>query len=369
MRKGFVIFVSQVQAILFLTHLLLYVTWAAFWPFSDSQALFALRLGIALLSVSFVTASLLAFRYRNILVRIYYTLAAIWLGALTYCVLACAACWLAYLIIWTAGLRIDTATIADITFGAAGLVAIYGVMNASWIRVKRVTVRLPNLPEAWRGRMAALVSDTHLGPIRNERFASKVVSLLLRTKPDVVFLAGDLYDGTAADIQRLAQPWSLLSAPLGSYYVTGNHEEFSTRGEYCDAIRGAGIRVLDNEKIVVDGVQIIGVHYRESANPRAFQSILERAALRSDAPSILLTHTPSRLGTAAEAGISLQLSGHTHHGQFFPYTWITERIYGKYVYGLERFRDTQIYVSCGAGTWGPPLRVGTNPEIALIRFE
>src|SRR5262249_2792021 len=143
----------------------------------------------------------------------------------------------------------------------------------------------------------------------------------------VIFITGDLYDGAAADIARLAEPWAKISPPLGAFFVAGNHEEFSDHAKYLNAIGRAGVRVLNNEKVVVDGLQIVGVHYRDSTNSGRLGSILQNARLDTKAASVLLTHAPDRPHVAAEAGISLQLSGHTHRGQFFPFTWIVSRLY------------------------------------------
>ena len=111
------------------------------------------------------------------------------------------------------------------------------------------------------------------------------------------------------------------------------------------------------------------MHFRDSTNDDRYRGILREAGLDRGRPSILLTHAPDRVKISQEEGISLQLSGHTHGGQFFPFTWITSRLYGKFVYGLQRLGDLLVYTSYGAGTWGPPLRVGTRPEIVLIQFE
>jgi predicted MPP superfamily phosphohydrolase len=243
------------------------------------------------------------------------------------------------------------------------------MVNAAWARVVRVTVKLPNLPEAWRGRTAAVVSDLHLGHVRNTWFLRRILRKLSQLRPDVLFIPGDMYDGTTANLEELAKPWPEFSAPLGAYFSTGNHEQFFSPSKYLDAVRQSGIRVLENEKIVIDGLQIVGVHDRDSGNAERFRSILRQAALDRNVASILLVHNPNHLPIAAEAGISLQLSGHTHRGQFFPFTGIVSRIYGKFAYGLNRFGDLLVYTSCGAGTWGPPMRLGSNPEIVLIHFE
>jgi predicted MPP superfamily phosphohydrolase len=196
----------------------------------------------------------------------------------------------------------------------------------------------------------------------------RIVARLTRLKPDVVFLTGDLYDGTKVNAAEMAAPWEDISPTWGTYFITGNHEEFSDPSGYLDAVRRSGVRVLQNEKVVVDGLQIVGVHHRESTDADRFRSVLKKAAIERERASILLSHAPHALSIAAEAGISMQLSGHTHGGQMFPFTWFTQRIFGAYTYGLQRFGKMLVYTTTGAGTWGPPMRVGTHPEIVLIEF-
>src|SRR5712671_5946600 len=245
----------------------------------DPSALFGLRVALALLSISFVAASLLGFRYFNFLLRIFYTLSALWLGLMCFLFLSACACWVVYVVPELFGVHVERRPLAVAFLCLALLTAIYGVVNASWTRVKRITVKLPGLPESWRGRTAALVSDWHLGHIRNRGFVQRILRMLTRVQPDALFITGDLYDGTAADLERLAEPWAKFSLPLGSYFVTGNHEEFSSPTKYLDAAKRCGIRVLTNEKIIMDGLQIVGVHYQDSVNPGKLRSVLAQAAL------------------------------------------------------------------------------------------
>jgi uncharacterized protein len=368
-RARIPIFVSVIQAFLFLVHIAVYATWTYFWGALDYSHAVELRITLAILSVSFVAASLLAHRYFNPMVRAIYTIASVWLGLVSFFFLAACACWIVYGTPLMFGVHLEKRTITAVCFGLGLLAGISAIVNAAWTRVVRVTVKLPNLPAPWRGRTAAVVSDLHLGHVRNSGFLRRIVRKLARLRPDVLFIPGDMFDGTAVDLERLAIPWAEFSAPLGSYFITGNHEEFTSPGKYLDAVRHSGIRVLENEKIVLDGLQIVGVDYRDSANVERFRSILRQMDLDRNVASILLVHNPNHLPVAAEAGISLQLSGHTHRGQYFPFTAIVSRIYGKYAYGLNRFGDLAVYTSCGAGTWGPPMRLGSNPEIVLIRFE
>jgi len=368
-RARLPIAVSVIQSVLFLVHLALYVTWVFFWGAPGFSRALEYQVALACLSVSFVAASVLAHQFFNLFVRAIYTAAAVWLGFVNFFFLAACACWIVYLVPLLFGVRIERRPLAAVFFGLGLLAGAYAIVNAAWIRVVRVTVKLPNLPPVWRARTAALVSDLHLGDVRNSGFFRRIVKKLSRLQPDILFIPGDLYDGTRVDLARLENPWAAFRAPLGAYFVAGNHEQFTSSTKYLEAVRQSGIRVLENEKAVVDGLQVVGVGYRDSTNVERFRSILRQVSLDGNAASVLLVHNPNHLPVAAEAGISLQLSGHTHRGQFFPWTMIVSRVYGRYAYGLHRFGDLTVYTSCGVGTWGPPMRVGSNPEIVLIRFE
>jgi uncharacterized protein len=162
---------------------------------------------------------------------------------------------------------------------------------------------------------------------------------------------------------------SKLVAPQGVYFVAGNHEEFGDDSKYLHAIEAAGVRVLSNEKVDLDGLQVIGVPYRDATKKEQLASALHGIGLDRDRASILLTHAPDHPDIAEAAGISLQLSGHTHVGQFLPWSWMARRIYRQFVYGLSRIGKMQVFTSSGAGTWGPPLRLGSNPEIVLLEFQ
>jgi uncharacterized protein len=366
-RSRIAIFVTIVQSFLFFGHWFIYETWTSFWGMPESPG--RLRLLIALLSVSFVSASFLAFRYSDLAVRLFYKVAAVWLGFASFFFFASWACWISYFAARLVGLHPATRLMAGLFFGAGVLAGLYGMANAAFTRVKRISVKLPNLPDSWRGRVAALVSDTHLGHVRNHAFIRRIIAMLSRLQPDVVFIGGDLYDGTAADLDQLAEPWANFSPKWGTYFVAGNHDGFSGHARHVAAVSNSGVRVLNNEKITVDGLQIVGVHYRDTVDALQYRSILRQADVDRERASILLSHAPSGLPIAEEAGISLQLSGHTHGGQIFPFTWIVSRVWGQFTYGLKRLGNLLVYTSSGTGTWGPPMRVGTRPEIVLIEFE
>ena len=365
-RKELIRFIAVIQSILFLAHLLLYETWTFSAPHSATSGL---KLILGLLSVSFIGSSLLAFRYTNAFVRVLYRASAVWLGLLSFVFLAALLSWFVLGITLLARLRINFHHLVQILLVAAVVVGIYGLLNASCTRITRTTVRLANLPDAWRGRKAALISDVHLGHVRNGSFLRRMVTKILKEEPDAVFIAGDLYDGTAIDAQQAAEPLKKLLAPQGVYFVAGNHEQFGDDSKFLNAVAAAGVRVLSNEKVEVDGLQIIGVPYRNAVHDSRFASVLHGIGLDRDRASILLTHAPDHPDVAEAAGVSLQLSGHTHLGQFIPWSWMARRVYREFVYGLSRIGKMQVFTSSGAGTWGPPLRLGSNPEIVLLEFE
>jgi uncharacterized protein len=365
-----IIFVTILQLVLFLVHFLLYKTWAFSPVTGETTGPFWLKVLTVSLSLSFLPASLLAFRYTNVLVRIFYRMAAVWVGLLSFLFIAAICSWLVFAVSRMAELAMDFHRMVQLLFGIALIGGISGIINANLTRVTRTTVRLANLPDAWHGRKAALISDLHLGPVRNGSFLRRIIAKVLDEKPDAIFIAGDLYDGTAIDAARAAEPLNqLTTAPHGVYFVAGNHEQFRDDSKYLKAVSAAGVRVLENEKVEVDGLQIAGVPYKHAWQPRVFASVLKTIGLDRDRASILLTHAPDHPEVAEAAGVSLQLSGHTHLGQFIPWSWIARRIYRQFVYGLSRIGNLQVFTSSGAGTWGPPLRLGSNPEIVVLQFE
>jgi hypothetical protein len=195
-----------------------------------------------------------------------YIVAAFWLGLVNFFFIAACASWIIYGVPLLFGTHLDKRAVAAVCFGLGLLAGIYATINAAWTRIVRISVKLPNLPESWRGRTAAVVSDLHLGHVRNTSFLRRIVRKLSQLRPDVLFIPGDMYDGTDVDNVPLAKTWAQFSTPLGSYFITGNHEQFTNASRYLDVVRQSGIRVLENEKIVLDGLQIVGVHDRDTSN-------------------------------------------------------------------------------------------------------
>jgi predicted MPP superfamily phosphohydrolase len=361
-----VIWLTLMTTILLAAATFVCMTWNHFW---NNPTMPAWQIIPPVLTLMFIVTTILGKRHSTLWLRLAYRVSAIWIGVLNFCFFAACAAWIfsaaAVLLRFHAGPKI----IAAIFFGGAIFISIYGLVNAFWLRVTRVTARLANLPENWSGRSVALVTDLHLGNVRGVGLSRRVVAALQQLQPEAVLISGDLFDGSKADLHTLIEPWKKISASSGIYFVTGNHEEFGAREKYLEAIARAGIRVLNNEKVDVNGMQIVGVHDGELHDSQVFRKILQGAELDRNRPSILLAHQPSNLAIAGEEGVSFQVSGHTHGGQLWPWTWVAARVHGPFNHGLNRLGKMLVHTSNGVGTWGAPMRVGTKSEIVLLRLE
>jgi predicted MPP superfamily phosphohydrolase len=371
MRVGKQLFtlVAVIQSIIFLAHFFVYETWVYSLESATTPGGIAVRLALGVLSVSFVVSSLLAFRYTNGLLRGLYKVSAVWMGLLSFLFFAAAGAWVVFGALRLAGVDLSLHGVVETLFALALALGAVGLVNASWTRITRTTVRLANLPLVWRGRRVALVSDLHLGHVRSGGFLRRIVARIQKEKPDTVFIVGDLFDGTAIDALRAAEPLKQVTAPQGVYFVAGNHDLFRNDLGFLDAVAAAGVRILNDEKIEVDGLQILGVSYRTAAQRDRLGSVLREIGIDQDRASVLLTHAPDHPEVTEAAGVSLQVSGHTHLGQFVPWSWLARRAYGQFVYGLSRIGKMQVFTSSGAGTWGPPLRLGSVPEIVILEFQ
>lgn len=242
----------------------------------------------------------------------------------------------------------------------------YGVLRGP--RVKRVTVPLAKLPRSAHGFRIAVVSDIHLGPVLGRAHTQRIVDTINRTQPDLIAVVGDLVDGTVADLGPAAEPLAGLTARHGAFFVTGNHEYFSGAAQWVDHVRELGLHPLENARVEMDGFDLAGVNdiagESEGQGPDFERALGDRDRTRA---SVLLAHQPVVIDDAVAHGVDLQLSGHTHGGQLWPGNYLAE-LANPTVAGLERYGDTQLYVSRGAGAWGPPVRVGAPSDITVVQL-
>ncbi|MCM1972633.1 metallophosphoesterase [Streptomyces sp. G1] len=261
--------------------------------------------------------------------------------------------------------------VSRVVGGAAAAAAVatvgvgtYGVLNGP--SVKRVTVPLAKLPRRAHGYRIAVVSDIHLGPVLGRGFAQKVVDTVNSTQPDLVAIVGDLVDGSVKDLGPAAAPLTGLNAP--AYFVTGNHEYFSGAEQWVEEVRRLGLLPLENARVELPWFDLAGVNdlagEDEGQGPDFAKALGDRDPGRA---CVLLAHQPVQIHDAVEHGVDLQLSGHTHGGQLWPGNLVASAA-NPTLAGLERYGDTQLYVTRGAGAWGPPTRVGAPSDITVIEL-
>jgi predicted MPP superfamily phosphohydrolase len=239
--------------------------------------------------------------------------------------------------------------------------------------VVQVRVPMADLPEALRGFRIVQISDIHVGPTIKRDYLAAIVERVNQLKPDVIAVTGDLVDGSVARLSEHTAPLSQLSARYGSYFVTGNHEYYSGAAAWVAEVTRLGLRVLQNEHVVLshNGAALILAGVNDySAPPPAPNANTAAMALEGapSGPRVLLAHQPRSAMQASEAGFDLQLSGHTHGGQFLPWNLLVP-LQQPFVSGLHRLGRLSVYVSRGTGYWGPPNRFGAPSEITLLTLE
>jgi uncharacterized protein len=258
---------------------------------------------------------------------------------------------------------------------AAGITG-YGVTEAlSPPRLRRVQIPLDRLPRSMDGLRIAAVADIHLGPLAGRPHAERVAAAVNRLDADLVAIVGDLVDGTVAELGAAAAPLRGLRSRHGSYFVTGNHEYYSGVEEWVAKIDRLGVRVLQNERLEIRArggvLDLAGVDdptgedVGASGGPNFPRALDGRDP---DRPVVLLAHQPVQVREAARYGVDLQLSGHTHGGQMVPFNYLV-RLQQPVVSGLATVDGTKVFVTTGAGFWGPPVRVGVPPEVTLVELR
>jgi hypothetical protein len=259
---------------------------------------------------------------------------------------------------------------------AAVLITLIGHVNVLRIaRVVRVDVPIDGLPDGLHGFSIAQITDVHVGPTIKRRTVSRIVEEVNRLEPHMVAVTGDLVDGSVADLAEHVAPLADLASRHGTFFVTGNHEYYSGAHAWIRELRRLGVSVLVNEHVVLEhggaslavaGVADTSAHHFDPSHRsdpgRAIDGAPDHVAVR-----LLLAHQPRSAVHAVQAGYHLQLSGHTHGGQFWPWNHFIRR-WQPFTAGLHRLQHLWVYTSRGTGYWGPPKRFGAPSEITLVRL-
>ena len=252
---------------------------------------------------------------------------------------------------------------------AAGVTG-YGMKTALGPpEINRWAMPMAKLPRRMDGTRLAVVSDIHLGPLAGTHHVGRIVDLINSVEADIVCVVGDLVDGTVAELGRFATPLADIESRYGAYFVTGNHEYYSGYAPWVEEVAQLGVRPLRNERVEINGLDLAGVNDLGGAQygdaPDFAKALGDRDTTR---PVVLMAHQPIAARKAAPFGVDLQVSGHTHGGQMAPFNLLV-KLQQPVVSGYGDVDGVPVFVTNGAGTWGPPVRVGAPPQVTVIELR
>lgn len=365
------IFLFIALSILFGAHYLLYISAVKFFSVTSTAVKAGLFIALATLAVSFPFSMAFSQLRGDVGTRAFYFLSTFWLGVLTNLVLASVLVWFIVLLFRFAHISAPIRVIAFAGIALAFAYSLYGVWNALHPRIKEIEVVIPGLPEVWRGKRIVQLSDLHLGHIFCDTFLAQVEQAVSSARPEMILVTGDLFDSMEGrDLDGYLDRIDALEAPRGTYFISGNHETYVGMEKVRRVLQGTNMRMLEDEAVDLDGLVLIGISYPERSEQKDMTAVLGRMrSVYEGRPNILLYHAPTDIETFKAAGINLQLSGHTHRGQIFPFRYITALIYDGYDYGLHTEGPYSIYTTSGTGSWGPLMRTGNHPEIVVITLK
>jgi predicted MPP superfamily phosphohydrolase len=324
--------------------------------------------GLAFLPSVLLCTMLYTRKRYNRVVSALYTASTLWFPMLMYLFLGAVLLSIISLGTIYLGYAINLSLWAWIIICIIVLKLIYGVINARWMRITPYTINSPELATKWAGKRIILFSDVHLGIVNGARFMEKIVGIVNNLKPDLVIIAGDIIDGPVFDYAKGLAPLKDLHAPDGLIYAQGNHEGYNSEPEKFYPIVEQLTTTLIDRTIIINGVQITGLAYAHESKEET-RKRLDMAGHDSKIPSIVILHDPTNTRALQQDGVSLIVSGHTHKGQFFPFTLFMKSMYKEFAYGKNVKGSTTSITTSGVGTTMPPVRLGSNPEIVVLTFK
>lgn len=363
------IFVILLQGTLSFIHFFIYFSIIQFVRIPEDWILdFGIFMWV--LSLTFFASTLAASRWDNRKTRYAYYISSIWLGIVHFLSFACFFVWIVVGVSTFFDVMLPYGLIAELSFVVALFVSLYSIYHAKKLQITRVDVEIRDLPKSWQWKTIALISDVHIGHINRAKFLREVVKKINAENVELLCIAGDLFDGMDGRLEHLLDPLNLVTAKHGIVYADGNHETYLGVERAFRALGHTQTRILRDEIVTLDGLDIIGIDYPEPGETKdVAQAILSLPEYKKENPSILLYHTPWQIENIAKTWVNLELCGHTHKGQLWPDSIITYMIFGRFHYGKSVIGDYTLYTSSWVGTWWPPMRIWTKSEIVIITLD
>lgn len=378
---AFVIFFSVVLTIYFLVNLYIYKHLLHFNLVGLQNVLF--RVIFFTIVLAYPLGRVLERAMPSLLSDLFVKMGSIWLGAMLYFTLIFLLIDLFRLISWVfsspniLGFTITKLLSSKITLGIVGFVAIIlavGYINALLPKVNRLSINTTKSIYGYKTLRVAMASDIHLGTVISNGRLSRFVEMMNSQKPDIILLAGDIFDEDIGPVIKrdMGKLINQLNAPLGVYAITGNHEYIGGVEPAVNYLTQHGVTVIRDS--VISPLNLFNIVGREDRQSKLMGGYIRKSVAELVAKidkskfTFLLDHQPYNLSEAVENGIDLQLSGHTHHGQLWPFNYITQAVF-EVSRGYKKIDKTHFFVSTGFGSWGPPIRIGNRPEIVVIEIS
>ena len=383
MKNSFLMFFTIVFCVYTIGNIYLFVRgWQSLEMMGRQRAWFAVV--FLLVSLSFMVSQLLRVKgVSGTVVDVFFVTGSYWIAVMLYGFLFLFAIDILRIVSWAGNIKPDFIygnyqLSKAIMFGAVCLVMTVilavGYSNTQRLRTTHVKIPIDKSAGQLTGLRVAMVSDIHLGHINGRNFLAAIVDAINEQKPDLVLLVGDIFDMSPEPVikQDMGVEFERLQTKYGAYMISGNHEYIGNR-EYRDAINTTfaymashGVQPLQDSVVLIDSSFYVAGRKDRSATRKTIPELLH--GIDRQLPIIMADHQPYHLEAVEQAGVDLQLSGHTHHGQMWPLNYITRKLYEQ-DWGFLQKGKSNFYISCGVGTWGPPIRTAGYSEVVVVDLE
>lgn len=363
------LFILVLLGSLFLGHFFIYNFLVKFFQITSINTKTYISIVLFILAISFILSSILIHYFDNFYSRNYYFLSWLWLWfLLNINILILILSLLSF--IFSKSLLFDNKMfIWGLLIFLSLIISGFWVYNAFSPYVHKVTVKLKNLPSNWNWKKIVMISDVHLWHIYQDSFMQNAVNKINSLNPEAIFIVWDLFDWMDWDLEKYVKPIDNLNAKKWIFFVTGNHETYLWVDKTFKILKSTKLRILNDESVNLDGINLIGFSYPEQWKFKDVKWTLSKLNLDSKIPKILLYHSPTHLSEAEDAWVDLQLSGHAHRWQLFPFNIVTSLVYSWHDYWLTNIWDFQIFTSAWLGTWWPAMRTDSRSEIVEITLN